>query len=86
MLAPNKSFLTFPGYLGIEKKFQVAPALVSQFRISMEAETGLSITNSLVWKHKVSYFFFTFWPCGLWDLGSLTRDQTHTHGSGSADS
>ena len=53
MWGPSKSFLTFPAYLGIEKKFQVAPARVRQFRISMEAETGLRITNSLVWKHKV---------------------------------
>ena len=37
MWGPNKSFLTFPAYLGIEKKFQVAPARVRQFRISMEA-------------------------------------------------
>ena len=29
---------------------------------------------------------FTFWPCGRWDLSSLTRDHTHTFCSGSTES
>lgn len=60
MLAPNKSFLTSPGYLGMAKKLQVAPAQESANSESqvgsingMAAETGLRITRSLVWKHKV---------------------------------
>ena len=25
------------------------------------------------------FYILVFWPGGMWDLGSLTRDQTHTH-------
>lgn len=60
MLAPDKNFLTSPGYLGMAKKLQVAPAQESANSESqvgsingMAAETGLRITSSLVWKHKV---------------------------------
>ena len=24
------------------------------------------------------FYILLFWPCGTWDLNSLTRDQTHT--------
>ena len=26
----------------------------------------------------VLFYILLFWPCGTWDLNSLTRDQTHT--------
>ena len=34
----------------------------------------------------VCLFSFFFWLCGLWDLSSLTRDQTHTLSSERAES
>ena len=41
----------------------------------------------------ISFFFFSDFfclflvmPCDLWDLSSLTRDQTHSPCSGSAES
>ena len=32
----------------------------------------------LLWKNELFFFFFLIWLCGIWDLSSLTRDQSHT--------
>ena len=28
------------------------------------------------------YFVYVFWPCGMWDLSSQTRDRTLAHVQG----
>ena len=34
--------------------------------------------KSLYWMLQYCFYFKSFWPQGMWDLSSLTRDWTHT--------